>query len=267
MTREIDLETTAALAVEMARQAGETILTTFRRDMTVDNKRAADWDPVTAADRAAEGVIRQLIDKHFPTHGVIGEEYGTKEGQSPFTWILDPIDGTRAFIAGLPTWATLIGLYHEGRPALGVMHQAHVAETFVGYGRVAFCENRGSRTILKARSGVPMGNARVGTTSPYLYSSATESSALESLRQNCQMLRFGGDAYFFAMVAAGCLDIALDPKLQIYDIAALIPIIEGAGGVVSCWDGETAWTGGNVVAAGSRQLLDEALLLLSGPPK
>ena len=246
-------------ARELATAAATAILPQFRKNIAIEVKQAKDWDPVTEGDRAAERTIRSLIESKFPTHGIIGEEYGTKSGSSAYTWILDPIDGTRSFVIGMPTWATLIGLYRDGKPLLGVMNQPYVGDMFYGSPEGAWLDHRGSVNPIKCRASVPLRQAAAGTTSPHLYDSGSQ---FETLRKSVQLMRYGGDAYFFSLVAAGHLDLAMDAGLQIYDIAALIPIVKGAGGAVGTWDGKDPSHGGNIIAATSPALLDEVYALM-----
>lgn len=245
-------------ALTLAEAAGRAILPHFRAHAPIDIKAAETWDPVTEGDRAGERAIRQLIEKQYPSHGIIGEEYGTTAGTSALTWILDPVDGTRAFVSGLPTWATLIALYADGKPLLGVMSQPVVGDVFFGHAGGAWLEHRGSRNPLRVAPPRPLAEAMGGTTSPHLYKGADD-RAFQRLHAASKYIRYGMDCYSFSLMAAGHLDFALDPVLQIYDIAALIPIMEGAGGVVSTWTDNDPTKGGNVIAASSKALLDEAL--------
>jgi myo-inositol-1(or 4)-monophosphatase len=244
-------------ALGLSRAAAAEILPHFRQNTPIDVKPHETWDPVTEGDRAGERAIRHLIEKHYPTHGIIGEEYGTKKGTSALTWVLDPIDGTRAFVIGLPTWAILIGLYEDGEPKLGVMCQPFVGDTFFGNPHGAWLDHRGERQQIHVRAEKPLAEASLGTTSPHLYKEA-DISGFENLSSQVQSVRYGGDAYFYSLLAAGHMDIAMDPGLQIYDIAALIPIITGAGGVVGSWSGTAPERGGNVIAASSQNLLEKA---------
>lgn len=253
-------------ALQLARAAGMAILPHFRKNTAIDVKEHETWDPVTEGDRAGERAIRALIEKHHPTHGIIGEEYGTKVGSSGLTWILDPVDGTRSFVVGMPTWATLIGLYEDGIPKLGVMYQPFVDELFFGNPRGAWLEHRGNREAIQVRGEAELKNASIGTTSPHLYK-GDDAAGFETLSASAKVTRYGGDAYFFSLVAAGHLDIAIDPRLQIYDIAALIPIIRGAGGVVGSWTGDDISQGGNVIAAGSKALLEAAIAKMQNNTK
>jgi myo-inositol-1(or 4)-monophosphatase len=244
-------------ALGLSQAAAAEILPHFRQNTPIDVKPHETWDPVTEGDRAGERAIRHLIEKNYPSHGIIGEEYGTKKGSSAFTWVLDPIDGTRAFVIGLPTWAILIGLYEDGEPKLGVMCQPFVGDTFFGNPHGAWLEHRGDRQQIHVRAEKPLAHASVGTTSPHLYKGA-DKTGFERLSASVQSVRYGGDAYFFSLMAAGHMDIAMDPTLQIYDIAALIPIIRGAGGVVGTWSGAGPEKGGNILAASSQNLFDQA---------
>jgi myo-inositol-1(or 4)-monophosphatase len=259
-----ELTTFAKMA---AVQAGHAILPYFRSKLTVDNKLESlgeGWDPVTAGDRAAEQVIRALIEKHYPDHGIIGEEFGTKPAKSDFTWILDPIDGTRAFVIGMPTWATLIGLYYQDQPLLGVMHQPFVGDLFVGNPFGAWLINGDQERKLKAASTRTLSAALVGTTAPHLYSDPISAKGLANINAKCRSMRYGGDAYFFALVGAGLLDVAMDCGLQIYDIAALVPIMRGAGATVGTWTGDDPARGGNILCAATAELYAEALDQFSG---
>ena len=259
MSTQAEIVELTQFALKLAEASAKIILPQFRKNITIDNKLDAGWDPVTEADRSAERVIRELIEKHFPSHGIIGEEFGNKSGTSTYSWVLDPIDGTRSFVIGMPTWATLVGLYRDGQPLLGVMNQPYVGEMFYGNPDGAWHKHNGTTQAIRVRPHVPLSKAALGTTSPYLYD---DNSNFETLRKSVTAHRFGGDAYFFALLAAGHLDIAMDPKLQIYDIAALIPIIKGAGGVVGSWTDNDPVQGGNVLCASCQALLDEAAAVM-----
>lgn len=257
-----DWQSLTDFARAAAAASAAAILPYFRNNTPVDTKPDVVWDPVTEADRAGERVIRAMIEERFPDHGIHGEEYGIKEGRSPFTWILDPVDGTRAFICGMPTWTTLIGLNVEGRPRLGLMNQPHVGECFFGNPLGAWCDYAGSLRPLRVKERRPLADCIFCTTAPELYRSGTEQRILAAVTDRTRLRRFGGDAYFFSLTAAGQIDIAMDAHMQPYDIAPLIPVIEGAGGCVATWDGGPAENGGNVVAASHRDLLAEVLELI-----
>jgi myo-inositol-1(or 4)-monophosphatase len=250
-------------AIALARASASEILPFFRRNTAIDVKQAVTWDPVTEGDRAGERIIRQMIERTYPDHGIHGEEYGIKQGRSPFKWVLDPVDGTRAFICGMPTWATLIGLSYEDKPVIGLMNQPVVGDLFYGNPEGAWHDYQGQRAAMRTRSGVPLANALVGTTAPELYRSENDQRAFQRLRGAAKLTRYGGDAYFFCMVAAGHLDIAMDCGLQAYDISPLLPIITGAGGAAAEWTGKDAAQGGNVITAGSPALLEEAVAVMT----
>jgi myo-inositol-1(or 4)-monophosphatase len=248
-------------ALTLAKAAGEAILPHFRRNAPIDVKPHDTWDPVTEGDRAGERAIRKLIESHYPEHGILGEEYGEKIGSSGLQWVLDPVDGTRAFVIGLPTWTTLIGLYEVGEPRVGVMCQPFVGDIFYGNPDGAWLDHRGDVEKLKVRADVPLSNAALGTTTPHLYKGA-DREGFDRLRHAVKVTRYGGDAYFFALVAAGHLDIAMDPGLQTYDIAALIPIIRGAGGYVGSWDTTDPRRGGHILTASNQALFERARALM-----
>jgi myo-inositol-1(or 4)-monophosphatase len=259
---EPDSESLTSFAIELAAASAVETLQRFRSPMEVEVKIATEWDPVTEADRSAESTMRRMIESRFPDHGILGEEYGAKETESDFTWILDPIDGTRAFVIGMPTCATLIGLYHHGKPFLGVMSQPYVGDTFVGNPDGAWKIRKNAKTRLHVGKTSSLRDARIGTTTPHRFFER-DAENFEQLRKTATLMRYGGDAYFFSLLAEGCLDIAMDPGLQVYDIAALIPIIRGAGGIVATWDGSDPSQGGNVIATATEQLMAEALKVMT----
>jgi histidinol phosphatase-like enzyme (inositol monophosphatase family) len=254
-----------AFLVELNRASARAILPLFRAEHGLEDKGgAAGFDPVTAADRGAEGVIRALIDEHQPGHGVIGEEYGEDRADAEFVWVIDPIDGTRAFIAGLPVWTTLIGLRHRGRPVLGSIGQPFLGEVFIGGAAGSRLIGRDGERRLTARKGVPLARAIIATTDPEGGFSRDEMAAWTSLRRGARLARLGCDAYAYAMVAAGTLDLVVEAGLKSWDIDAAIPVIEGAGGVVADWTGARVGAhGGRVAIAGDQTLLDEALAAMS----
>src|SRR3954447_6652778 len=245
---------------ELATLSGQAILPFFRSALAAQDKsRGGVFDPVTEADRAGEAVMRQLIKRHFPTHGIVGEEFGAERPDAEYVWVLAPIDGTRAFIAGLPLWGTLIGLTRQGAPAYGMMHQPFTGERFFGDGGNAVYRGRqGDRTMerkLATRRCESLGRAILATTSPNLFDEAGR-TAYERVEDAVRLARYGCDCYAYCMLAAGHIDIVVEQGLQPYDVAALIPIIEGAGGIVTTWAGASAARGGSVVALGDRRLHD-----------
>lgn len=261
MTKLPDFDHLDAFAQTLAAAAAQISLPLFRTlSLGTDNKLDKGFDPVTEADKGSERAIRALISEHFPDHGVIGEEYGEHQADAEFVWVLDPIDGTRAFISGLPLWTTLIGLRHHNRPVVGVIAQPFLGEIFIG------SPNLGSRLIttsgetpLKVRDCGTLSAATLGTTDPFLFK-GPEADAFGSLRKAARLSRYGCDAYAFAMVAQGTMDIALETGLMAWDIDAIIPVIENAGGTVTDWFGNPVGEhGGQVIASGATSVRDEAL--------
>ncbi len=254
-----------ACAIELADAAGETILPLFRSGTAVENKRAKSaYDPVTEADRAAERVIRDILMERYPEHSVWGEELPPHTGDSPYTWVLDPIDGTKAFVMGIPVWSTLIGLLEDGAPLIGVMNQPFVGERFVGAPGCSALESAGDRRILHTSATTELSEALLATTFPGPTRSSDTYRRYLALEDRSKGSRYGADAYFYCLLAAGSIDLVVDANMGDYDIVALIPIIEGAGGVVTTWDGGPAAGGGNVVAAATRELHEAAVEILDG---
>lgn len=249
-------------ALGLAQAAASRILPHFRQNGPVGVKDHEHWDPVTEGDRAGERAIRHLIETRYPSHGIIGEEYGETKGSSPLTWVLDPVDGTRAFVIGLPTWSTLIALCEDGEPRVGVMCQPFVGDIFFANPNGAWLDHRGSRQPLRTSAQHQLSDSMVGTTAPHLFKGA-DAAAFGRLTSRTKLVRFGLDAYSYALLSAGHLDIAMDAGLQIYDIAALIPIVKGAGGAVGSWTGDDVRKGGNVICASSVQMLDMAIAAMA----
>ena len=258
-----------AFVERLADLASQTLLPFFRTALLAEDKSAGGpFDPVTEADRAAKAALRHLITATFPGHGIIGEEFEPVQIEADYVWVLDPIDGTKSFIAGLPLWGTLIGLLHKGRPVYGMMVQPFTRERFSGDGKSAVWRGPGfdhemSERKLFTRPCERLGQATLMTTSPLLYSAAK----LESFRRverRARLSRYGGDCYAFGMLAAGHVDCVIESGVNIYDIAPLVPIIQGAGGVITCWDGSDPTQGGDVIAACCKPLHDEILNLLNG---
>ncbi|MDQ0505700.1 histidinol-phosphatase [Xanthobacter agilis] len=249
---------------KLATVSGEAILPFFRTSLGVEDKsRGKAFDPVTEADRAAEQVMRSLIRETFPGHGIIGEEFGNVATDAPYVWALDPIDGTKSFIAGLPAWGTLIGLLKEGDPVYGLMHQPFIKERFYGDGASARYRGPAGERALAVRDCKGVEEAILFTTSPRLMN-ADDRAAFAKVEDKARLSRYGGDCYVYCMLAAGLVDLVIETELKDHDIVALIPIIEGAGGIVTTWDGGSPAKGGRVVAAGSRAVHAQALEILNG---
>jgi myo-inositol-1(or 4)-monophosphatase len=253
-------------AHDLADLAAPLTLKHFRSAMLVDNKSSAgDFDPVTVADRAAEQAMRQEIAVRFPDHGIAGEEFAETAGRSQYRWILDPIDGTRSFIMGWPMWGMLIGLVRDGLPYLGLMDQPFTKERFWCSARAAhYRYGDGTSGLLKTRTCDGLSAAVLSTTHPDLFEPGEQADGFGRIKRAVRMTRYGGDCYAYAMLAAGHCDLVVEAGLKPHDIAALVPIIERAGGVVTTWKGEAAINGGNIVAAGDAKVHEQAVALLSG---
>ena len=252
----------AAFVDELATVSGEIILPFFRTSLGVENKNIKGrFDPVTAADRAAEDAMRTMIRRNFPEHGIIGEEYGTERGDADYVWVLDPIDGTKSFIAGMTAWGTLIALTRRGEPVFGLMHQPFTRERFFGDGEAATYRGPAGNRELHVRSCAALGDALLFTTSPLLMNDA-DRATFGQVEKVVRLSRYGGDCYAYCMLAAGHIDLVIETELKPHDVAALIPIITGAGGIITSWDNGPAQSGGRIVAAGDKRVHKQALALL-----
>lgn len=255
-----------AFAERLADAARAETLPRFRAAVAVFNKSGASFDPVTDADREAERALRRMIGETYPGHGVIGEEFGAARADAPWRWILDPVDGTRAFICGVASWATLIALEKDGRSVLGVIDQPFTQERWIG-ARGATTYRQAGRERLCRTSGVrDLAAARLSTTDPRAtgYFMPEEADAFARVADRARVLRFSLDAYAYGLLALGELDLVVEASLKRHDFAALIPIIEGAGGIVTGWRGETLGDSkrGRILAAATPELHEAALEIL-----
>jgi myo-inositol-1(or 4)-monophosphatase len=267
MTGRMDsaLNARLAFAHRLADAARAVIRPYFRRRIDVTDKGASGFfDPVTDADKGAERVMRDMIANAYPADGIIGEEYGERSGDSGFVWVLDPVDGTRAFIAGQPLWGTLIALEHNGRPVIGILDQPFLDERFTGAHGVTELRNASSTERLKTRACPGLADAVITTTHPRLHFKDAERERYFDVEKRCRLSRYGGDCYGYALLAMGFVDLVIETDLKRWDIAPLIPIIEGAGGIVTNWEGYPRSEGGAVIAAGDARVHAEALKILSG---
>ena len=270
----------AAFVDRLAQVSSEVILPFFRSAIGAEDKsRGGTFDPVTEADRGAEAAMRRLIAQTFPAHGVIGEEYGPDRADAEYVWVLDPIDGTKSFISGLPTWGTLIGLMHHGSPVYGMMSQPFTRERYFGDGKRSrlrtLAPSRGedppgewTTRTLRARACPSLAQATVMTTSPALINDEADRSAYFKVEREARLVRYGADCYAYCALAAGFVDLVIETNLKPHDVVALAPIVEGAGGVMTTWEGESAAKGGRIVAAGDPRLHAAAreMLLAGGGP-
>jgi myo-inositol-1(or 4)-monophosphatase len=252
-------------AYRTAVAAGAVTLPHFRVPIAVDDKGDGDYDPVTAADRDAEAVIRAEIAKAFPDHGIRGEEHGFERGRSRYTWVVDPIDGTRSFITGQLHWGMLVALHDGERVVCGLMHQPYVGETFLAVAGAASRWRRANvERKLATRRCRDVRSAIVACTTPDMFATKRTREGFERVRAKAKLTRFGGDCYAYCLLAMGLIDVVVESSLQAWDIQALIPIVEGAGGTVTSWEGGSCEEGGDVVACGDPALAPEVRALLAG---
>lgn len=246
---------------KLAAASGDTILPFFRTALAVENKLARGFDPVTAADRAAEDAMRSMIRRSFPEHGILGEEYGSEHTDAEYVWVLDPIDGTKSFISGMVAWGTLIGLMRFGEPVYGMMHQPFTRERFTGDSGAAHYRGPAGTRDLHVRKCDALSDAVLFTTSPLLMKPDDRASFVK-VENKVKLSRYGGDCYAYCMLAAGQIDLVIETEIKPHDIVALIPIILGAGGIVTTWENGPPQAGGRIVAAGDARTHAAALELL-----
>lgn len=252
-----------AFAHQLADAAARATLPLFRNLETVENKLSDGFDPVTAADRDAETAIRALIENHYPSHAITGEEFGKKSGDA-FEWVIDPIDGTRAFMSGIPTWGTLIGLNFEGQPILGLMDQPFTQERFfAAQGQGANLRHIETQSAISTRPCATLDTAVLATTSPDLFANTPGEAAWTRVSRQAKLTRYGGDCYNYALLALGQVDIVMEQGLKDVDIQPLIKIIEEAGGIVTNWQGGSAQEGGTAMACGDKALHAKMLDVLA----
>jgi histidinol-phosphatase len=262
----IDSSALVSIAHELADASAGTIDRYFRAGVSIDNKSAdGGFDPVTEADRAAEQTIRAILAERHPDHGILGEEFEAKPATGEdvgFQWVLDPIDGTRAFILGLPTWGTLIGLNYDGSPLIGVMNQPFTRERFWSDGTASYFRGPDGATTRITTRTAQLASAQLSTTTPDMFKEGDEAHTFDAVRARVRACRYGGDCYAYCLLAMGLIDVVMEAGLKPYDIVALIPIIENAGGVVTDWYGGPAAHGGRILACGDPALHDQILEII-----
>ena len=262
----IDYPSLARVAHDMADAAREAILPHFRSAaLTSDNKDAQGFDPVTVADRAAERAMRDVLARQRPGDAILGEEFGAQPGDSGLTWVLDPIDGTRGFVSGTPTWGVLIAVGPEAGPGLGLIDQPYIGERFIGFDGHAVLHGPLGQSVLRTRAPRSLSEATLFTTFPEV-GTPQDRAAFERVAARAQLTRYGMDCYAYALVAGGHVDLVIEAGLNAYDIQAPIALIEAAGGIVTDWDGGPVHAGGRALAAANGDIHAEALALIRGMP-
>jgi myo-inositol-1(or 4)-monophosphatase len=240
---------------EMQNAAEIETLKYFRTHNGLQNKLNEGWDPVTMGDKAAETAIRNVIEKYYPDHDILGEEFGHKKNGSEFCWVIDPIDGTRGYISGVPTWGTLIGLLYQDQPFLGMMAQPFVGERFWGDNKQSWHQDKfGNIQAMQSRKCDAVENAFMMSSTPDMFITDEEKKIFSHLQKKVTHARFGSDCYAYMMLSLGHIDMVCEASLAIYDIAPLIPIMRGAGGIVTDWSGDHSTLKGQFIAACDEKL-------------
>ena len=246
------------LANELADAARPIAARYFRTQVAIDDK--TDNSPVTIADREAETAMRDLLTRHVPEHGVFGEEHGAVRTDAEYVWVLDPIDGTKAFITGLPIFGTLIALLHRGKPVMGIIDQPILKERWLGV--------EGQRSTfngqpISVRACPSLANAYMYSTAPIMFPGAYEKPH-EALTKKVKLFRWGGDCYAYGLLASGHVDLVVEASLKLYDFAALVPVVKGAGGLITDWRGKELDmnSDGSVLAAGDAKIHAESMRIL-----
>lgn len=257
---------TIAFAHTLADKAGEVIRPFFRQRIEVTDKgleKGSVFDPVTVADKGAEQAMRAIIENDRPGDGILGEEFGEKKSASGRTWVLDPVDGTRAFITGRHEWGSLIALEDNGSAVLGIMDQPVLRERFIGANGRAELISGGANLPLQVRQCRDISTAVLCATHPDAYFSEDERQAFLRVQRKVRMTRFGGDCYLFGALALGFVDLIIEASFKRWDVAALIPIVEGAGGIITNWQGTSCAEGGRILVAGDPRVHAQAIKLLT----
>lgn len=254
-----------AFANRLADAGGAAIRPFFRQRIAVETKERPGhrFDPVTEADKGAERVIRAIIDRERPDDAILGEEYGAKPGTSGWRWVLDPVDGTRAFITGRHEWGSLIALEKDDTAVLGILDQPVLGERFIGVNGHAHLLQDGVRTPLRVRECPDIRQAILCATDPSAYMTREQQAAFDRVKDQAKLTRYHGDCYIFAMLAMGFVDVIVEGVFARWDVAALFPLVEGAGGIITNWQGAPWRDGDPLLASGDKRLHEEAIKLLN----
>jgi myo-inositol-1(or 4)-monophosphatase len=255
----VDLTPYRMFITELARESGEFIRPLYRQPGVVVETKA-DQSPVTIADRGAEELMRARISRRFPAHGIMGEEFGNDRIDAEFVWVLDPVDGTKAFITGLPLWGTLIALLHQGQPVLGCIHQPILEQFVLGDGSATSLNGR----AVRCRPTTQIESSTLLTSDPLTPTALPDGGvAFDRLQRRAKLVRTWGDCYGYLLLATGWADITLDPIMNPWDIAALVPIVRGAGGAITDWTGASAFPAQSTVAAATPELHRQVIAALN----
>ena len=257
-TSSVDLTPYRTFMTELCRESGDFIVPLYRQP-GVAVERKSDESPVTIADRGAEELMRTRIAKRFPGHGIIGEEFGDDRPEAEFVWILDPIDGTKSFITGLPLWGTLIALLHHGQPILGCIHQPVLGQLLIGDGSTTTLNGQ----PIRCRPTTRVEEATLLLSDPLTAAQFQNGPAFDALQRRARLVRTWGDCYAYLLVASGWADIAVDPIMNPWDIAALVPVIRGAGGVITNWRGGAPFPAASTVACATPELHRQVMAALN----
>lgn len=269
LTKNLNIQELLFLTHDLADISAKQILPLFRTEMEIADKAdPGSFDPVTRADQNAEQAIRKKLAEVAPEHGIIGEEFGVKNAspdtKTPMHWVLDPIDGTRGFMSGFPTWGTLIGLLQGRVPLIGMMNQPFTGERYWSWAEAgsAFYSGPDGKKQLQTRSCKSLDQAIMSTTATDMFKTPYQQHIFKTIERQSKLIRYSGDCYAYCLVAAGHLDLVIEAGLKIYDIAPLIPIIESAGGIITSWEGKPVTDGGDVIACGDSALHEIILKII-----
>jgi histidinol phosphatase-like enzyme (inositol monophosphatase family) len=267
----VDLNNIDTIITPLITYAGEIALDRFRSPLAIEDKgRGQGYDPVTEVDRLAEAYLRDRLSARFPDHQIVGEEHGATGSVGRVRWVIDPIDGTKAYVSGVPLWGVLLGLVVDGVPIAGWARLPYLDETFAAVDGIAWFEKGGDRRPLKASSTTDLSAATMYSTHPGMFVAQSERAAFGALASKVRLQRFGGDCYSYCLLALGLIDLVVEASLHPYDIVPLVPIVEAAGGTITGPDRELPAAGGLVIAAGSAALHAQALDVVAGysrPPE
>ncbi len=248
-------------ANHVADEARKISMLYFKQKIKIDNKNKKDFDPVTIADIGVQKKINKLINKQFPDHSILGEE-GSIIKNSDYEWCIDPIDGTKSYIQGVPLWGTLISLSKNNKIILGLADIPALDERYVGYSKISYKVVKNRKSPLKVRNTKMLNKSILNTTSPYMFANKRDQKSFEKLSAKVKSVRLGGDCYSYCLLADGLVDIVVESGLKPWDIRALVPIIKNAGGVIDTWESETVTGGGRIIAATNRQLFKKSQKVL-----